>query len=403
MTVSPEELLHPRREREQTDASLREERRRTDATLANLSANRLADAAAELERAAADRVLRRDRHREDEDDRAHDADAAEVRRTLEQERLRADEALRAERARADEALDRERAERAEKEAAAFERERRRTDIDLGDERHQTDDILERERSAKRAAEGAAAEAASGLRAALEKAREALATRNAFLSAAAHELRTPLNTLQLQVQGFLQTARAEGNGAIQGRLKRVQAQVDRLGKLVNDILDVSRITAGRLPLERADVDLVALVSEVVERDREVLERALCELRVVATGPVVGRWDRQRLDQVVSNLLSNACKFGAEKPIRITIEGRERSARLVIEDQGIGISPEDSARLFRRFERAVSERNFGGLGLGLWLVRQIVEAHGGTVAVDGAVGVGARFTVELPRSLDHLPGQ
>lgn len=401
MSGKPEELAHLRREREQTDASLREERQRTDATLANLSAYGRADAAAERERRAADRVVRRERRHED--DQTHEAGADEIRRTLDQERLRADEALRAERARADAALGREREDRAGKEAAAFDRERRRTDDDLGEERHQTDGILDHERSARRAADGAAADAADGLRAALEKARQALAARSAFLSAAAHELRTPLNTLQLQVQGFLQTARREGNEAIRGRLARVQTQVDRLDRLVNQLLDVSRITAGRLPLDRCDLDLVALVNEVVERDRDALDRARCELRVEAAGPVVGRWDRQRLDQVVSNLLSNACKFGAEKPIRIVVEGDERRARLVIEDQGLGISAEDSARIFELFERAVSERSFGGLGLGLWLVRQIVEAHGGTVVVDGEVGVRARFTVELPRSLDHPPEQ
>ncbi|MEZ0230694.1 MAG: sensor histidine kinase [Planctomycetota bacterium] len=279
----------------------------------------------------------------------------------------------------------------------------RTDAHLGDERRKTDSVLDHECDATFDAQDDAAKAEGGLRLALEKARAAIAARDAFLCVAAHELRTPLNTLQLQVQGYLRTARANADEAAQGRLARVQAQVDRLTKLVNDLLDVSRITAGRLPLEQANVDLTSLVSEIVAREKDVLDRAKCEVRLETPGPVRGQWDPNRLDQVVSNLLSNAVKFGAGKPIRIAVEADQLHARLVVEDHGIGIRLEDRGRIFERFERAVSERSFGGLGLGLWIVRQIVEAHGGEVTVESQLGAGARFKVELPRSVPHAAGQ
>jgi signal transduction histidine kinase len=114
-----------------------------------------------------------------------------------------------------------------------------------------------------------------------------------------------------------------------------------------------------------------------------------------GPVIGTWDRQRLEQVVHTLLSNAMKFGAGSPIEVTIESSDGVARLAMQDHGIGIAPEDQERIFRQFERAVSVRHYGGFGVGLWIARQIVEAHGGTIRVESESGAGARFIVELPK--------
>jgi PAS domain S-box-containing protein len=229
--------------------------------------------------------------------------------------------------------------------------------------------------------------------ATEEAREAVAIRDAFLSVASHELKTPLNTLQLQVQQFLRTAEVKDDrGRV--RLTRVQAQIDKLAALIGSLLDVTRIMSGRLLLDPLETDLAALVRDVLERDGELLRDAQCELRLEADAPVVGRFDRLRIDQTLTNLVSNAVKFGAGKPIRIAVERAGDRARLIVEDQGIGIAVADQGRIFQRFERAVSTRSFGGFGLGLWIVREVVEAHGGTVTVDSAPGRGARFTVELP---------
>jgi signal transduction histidine kinase len=143
-----------------------------------------------------------------------------------------------------------------------------------------------------------------------------------------------------------------------------------------------------------VDLVAVVSEVVDRFSETAARTGSRVDVHAGGPLVGRWDRSRLDQVVANLLGNALKFGEGRPIRIAVTRGDGRAELVVEDHGIGIPPERLPHIFERFERAVPSRHYGGFGLGLYIVRSLIEALGGTVRVDSTPGVGSRFTVVLP---------
>ncbi|MGZ3459899.1 MAG: sensor histidine kinase, partial [Archangium sp.] len=171
---------------------------------------------------------------------------------------------------------------------------------------------------------------------------------------------------------------------------------RLGALVDELLDAGRITAGRLKLEREEVDLATLARDAVGRMSEALARTGSEVKLVADAQVVGRWDRVRLEQVVGNLLSNAAKYGRGQPVEVRVEaGHDGRARLVVKDHGIGIAPEDQARIFERFERAVNGRQFHGLGLGLWISREIVESHGGHIQVQSAPGEGSTFTVELPR--------
>ncbi len=143
-----------------------------------------------------------------------------------------------------------------------------------------------------------------------------------------------------------------------------------------------------------MDLAALVAEVTDRAAEELRRAGCAVSIDAPPSVIGRWDRTRLEQVVTNLLANAMKYGAEAPIRITIAADEAAARLTVQDGGIGVAPGDQERIFQRFERAVSERHYGGFGLGLWIARQVVEAMGGSIRVRSELGEGATFVVELP---------
>jgi signal transduction histidine kinase len=239
--------------------------------------------------------------------------------------------------------------------------------------------------------------------------EAVRRRDDFLSIAAHELKTPLTSLQLHIQGLqLQVRPGDQRFSpekLAAKLESANLQTQRLGRLVNDLLDISRIAQGQLQIKREDVDLAQVVRGTLERSREALARAECAVTLTAPeGPLVGRWDAIRLEQVVGNLLSNAMKYGARKPLELVLEGDERLARLRVRDQGIGIAEEDRARIFERFERAVSVRHYGGFGLGLWIVREIVQALGGTITVESAPGKGSTFTVTLPRDPpDAAPGE
>jgi signal transduction histidine kinase len=164
--------------------------------------------------------------------------------------------------------------------------------------------------------------------------------------------------------------------------------------VSDLLDVSRIQAGRLDVHLAEVDLAALVREVVERHEQDALAAGCAVELVAAEPVVGSWDGSRVDQVVSNLLSNAFKYGGGKPVSIVVQASGDAARLSIADQGVGIAPEDHERVFQLFERAAASSTTPGMGLGLWITRQIVTRLGGSIRLESDLGRGARFVVELP---------
>jgi PAS domain S-box-containing protein len=228
-----------------------------------------------------------------------------------------------------------------------------------------------------------------------EATQAINLRDDFMSIAGHELKTPLGAALLQVQLLIRMTKERTEPArLEERAEKAVRNLARLNVLINELLDVSRITAGRLKLELEDVDVTALVRDVLNRHSEELVRAECELRFTAGEPIVGRWDRMRLEQVFANLLTNAVKYGKGKPIEVTLGLSNGTARLTVRDHGIGIAPEDQARIFERFERAVSTRQFGGLGLGLWIARQIVEAHKGTIQVDSALGRGSTFQVELP---------
>jgi PAS domain S-box-containing protein len=229
--------------------------------------------------------------------------------------------------------------------------------------------------------------------------EALRARDEFLSIASHELRTPLSALQLQLEMLLHPPRRDPTAVpspheLRKSLELATHQVDRLSRLIDELLDVTRITAGRLRLECEAADLAAIARGVVERFAIDAARARCAVVLDAPEPVVGQWDPLRLEQVVTNLLTNAFKFGAGKPIEITVGRVGPTARLTVTDHGIGIAADDLERIFLRFEQAVSQRTFGGLGLGLYIVRGIIEAHGGSVRVDSAPKVGSTFTIELP---------
>ncbi|WP_438004033.1 AAA family ATPase [Sorangium sp. So ce321] len=236
-----------------------------------------------------------------------------------------------------------------------------------------------------------------------EAQEAIARRDEFLLVASHELKTPLTSLKMQaylVERLLpRYQRAEvAPERIDAAFQVLNRQIARLGHLINELLDVTRLNAGRLTLVRAPVDLAALAREVVERMSQQLADARCSVQLDLDGPVVGHWDSSRLEQVLMNLLSNAMKYGAGGPIHVVARGQPDRALLVVRDHGIGIAASDQARIFERFERAVSVRNFGGLGLGLYIVRWIVASHGGAIRVESEPGAGATFIVELPL---HVP--
>jgi PAS domain S-box-containing protein len=241
---------------------------------------------------------------------------------------------------------------------------------------------------------------TGERIAHAESERALHLRDEFISIAAHELKTPLTALRLQIQlltrllGDIESAKAP---RLLTLFRSSQVHLDRFAKLVEDLLDVSRFSAGPLSIERSELDLTGLVRRVAQHYQEELGRSGCPLVVHLPEAVVGHFDPSRIEQVLVNLLSNAAKYGAGKPIEISVEPRGAKARLVVRDHGIGIAEEDQKRIFERFERAVSMKTFGGFGLGLFISNQIVKAHGGTFRVESEPGEGACFIVELP-----LPG-
>jgi PAS domain S-box-containing protein len=233
----------------------------------------------------------------------------------------------------------------------------------------------------------------------DDAEQAIRARDEFLSIASHELRTPLTPLRLQIHDLLDRARSaqllgQSPERVTARLESASRQVDRVARLVSNLLDVSRIAGGRVTLEREDTDLVAVVRDVLERAEPEVQRAHYHVRFNASGSIVGRWDRLRIDQIVTNLLSNALKYGGGEPIEVAVWREGDKALMRVRDHGIGIAPAELDRIFGRFERAVSARAYGGLGLGLYIVRRFVEAHGGTVRVHSRESEGSSFIVELP---------
>jgi signal transduction histidine kinase len=226
--------------------------------------------------------------------------------------------------------------------------------------------------------------------------EAVRLRDEFLSVASHELNTPMAALMLSLEG-LGTPDPDLQLDQQGMIhvaKLAERQGKRLTKLIGDLLDVTRMTRGTLALNLEKVDLSALVREVLARYKPELERAGCQVTTQLSGPVIGLWDPMRLDQVVLNLVANAAKFGARKPVELTVERMGDRARLKVADHGIGIDPAQQQRIFERFERGVSSHNYGGLGLGLYICKRIVESHGGVISVESRLAQGAAFMVELP---------
>jgi PAS domain S-box-containing protein len=238
----------------------------------------------------------------------------------------------------------------------------------------------------------------------EELRAAIATRDDFLSIASHELRTPLTALSLQLDGLERTlargAAAIDRDKIAHKVAMAVRQADRLASLIDGLLNVSRIKSGNFRLELEAFDLVGLVHEVVQRFDEEAERVGSPISVQVPETALGRWDRSRLDQALTNLLSNALKYGARRPIDVILLDHGERVQITVRDEGIGIAPEDRERVLGRFERAVPSSHYGGLGLGLYIVNEIARAHGGSIHIESKPGHGATFSLSLPR---HEPGR
>ncbi len=217
----------------------------------------------------------------------------------------------------------------------------------------------------------------------------------FLSIASHELKTPLTALQIEVQ-FLQRRLTEPlHAEARGRVARVSRSVGRLASLVDSLLDVTRIEAGQVVLRVEPVDLAEVIAHVVESLRPTALNAGCDVTMTMPDqPVRGEWDRLRLEQIFSNLLSNAFKYGAGGPVGISLSRSHANVIVEVADGGPGVPALDLERIFGRFERAATNRHQAGLGLGLYVCRNLVEAHCGEISVRNVAGAGACFTVRLP---------
>lgn len=240
----------------------------------------------------------------------------------------------------------------------------------------------------------------------QEAKRAVAARDEFLSIASHELRTPLTALQLRLQTVRRRECHGADEATSRALAIADRQVRRLDRLISSLLDVSRITTGRIELEPENLDLARVAEATVERLAEEAAAHGTPVRFQAEGDTSGRFDRLAIERVLTNLLANAFKYGAGQPVELSVGSRDDELWMCVADRGIGIQPEDQARVFSRFERAVSSRHFGGLGLGLFITRKLIEAHGGSIELASRPGAGSRFTARIPRALagasEELPG-
>ncbi len=235
---------------------------------------------------------------------------------------------------------------------------------------------------------------------------AVRLRDEFLSIASHELKTPLTPLKLQTQALLRTLTAPGEWTSEQQsriLRMIQSsdrQLDRLAKLVEEMLDIARITNGKLSLELERFNVSALIKEVLDRFSDQVKPSENLVRLEIPDELWVTLDRIRVEQVIVNLLTNALKYGNNQPISISAEAAGDFMSLRFIDHGIGIAKEDQKRIFDRYERAAAPGHVSGLGLGLYIVSQIVRAHGGAISIQSEVGKGSVFTVKLPIHFQNL---
>jgi signal transduction histidine kinase len=225
---------------------------------------------------------------------------------------------------------------------------------------------------------------------------ALRVRDDFLVLASHEFRTPLTVLRLQVDALTRARQSapDVDAKERRRLGNLDRQLERLSQMIERLLDVTMLSNEPLRVVPAPTDLRQLVVDVIERSSDWIAESRCTVRAEPLETVVGAWDAIRLESIITNLLSNALKYGAGKQVDVSLRQSDGHAVLTVRDRGIGMSPEAQSHLFQKFGRAVPTRNYGGLGMGLWIVDQLVRAHGGVVNVSSREGEGATFSVQLP---------
>lgn len=224
-------------------------------------------------------------------------------------------------------------------------------------------------------------------------------RDEFLSIASHELRNPLTTMLLKIEKILHNIKhvSLANFSVENLLQMLETaedQTKRLSRMINDLLNVSLITTGKLNLEKTDEDMSAIVHEVAAEFSEKLEKSGIALTLDADTPILISVDRLRISQVLTNIISNAIKYGDGKPIRIATKKQGNIAKITISDHGLGIAKEQQDKIFQLFERGTAQNGIKGLGVGLYISNQIVKAHGGIIRIDSELGNGSVFTIELP---------
>lgn len=227
-------------------------------------------------------------------------------------------------------------------------------------------------------------------------KDAIRARDEFMSVASHELKTPLTSIKLQTEMILRNMKKDSNdiSKIVDMLEKTDMNLNRINRLVDDMLDISRFSTGRLTLQKELFDLGHLTLEVIERLSPLISEAHCEVRFNASENVIGDWDRFRMEQVLTNVLTNATKYAAGKPIDVTITSDGSHAQIKIKDQGKGVAKADHERIFKRFERADSSQHSRSMGLGLYIVKEIVDMHSGSIKINSEVNQGAEFIIELP---------
>ncbi|WP_026331662.1 hybrid sensor histidine kinase/response regulator [Pseudomonas mandelii] len=230
-------------------------------------------------------------------------------------------------------------------------------------------------------------------------KQAVRMRDDFMSIVAHEVRTPLNGLILETQ-LRKMHLARDNAAaftldkMHAMVERDERQIKSLIRLIEDMLDVSRIRTGKLSIRPSRFDLVQLVHNLLQNFAPQVEAAESSVSLIADQPVMGDWDEFRIEQVISNLLTNALRYGAKSAIDVRVYNHHGQARVEVQDRGIGIGVENQQRIFQQFERVSTRAVVAGLGLGLFISQQIVAAHGGSITVESRIGEGALFRVCLP---------
>lgn len=233
-----------------------------------------------------------------------------------------------------------------------------------------------------------------------RSREEIKARDEFLSMTTHELKTPLTSMLLKLHNMINNVRNVSLAhfsvpELMKVLENAEQQVKSLTVMINDLLNLSLITTGRMDLDLENLDLVAVTKRVKENFSELLGSNHYLVKIDAKSPVIGFWDRARVEQVITNLLSNAIKYGENKPIEIKIFNNGGMGKFVIKDQGIGIALEKQKTIFNRFTRATpTECEKKGLGVGLYIAYQIVKAHNGRVILFSRPKKGSTFTIELP---------